>query len=645
MDPFWSCVIFYTAASAVADTVSIKTNFPLQFKNLSQHHLIIRYGSRSFEVSQFGTEQIIILNGSYKNLLPSHSNKHTTLTNLVIIESKSLGVRFPNYIYSSQVLAVFKSLLHKPENVFLIFVKETVRVNWQVMYSRRKTYKQMIKMPAIKLLFTLTSNCDIQSYKFECDSYCHNSLILPSMEVLQKTLTQRSKVNLIHKLLFWNTNRHLIKSHIAYVYSGMYGESKTKRYLCDQVFRKREYHKLYNANYCWAKQMLATEISKAHNITYINAQGEDSYWLYPDSFIRQDETNHLDIKWAHGAYLQYYSGLFAQYCVNGMASQTGMLVFETWITPVNSFVWLVLGLSCLSGSLLLASLSVAWASVKALLNSIFDNMLHISQFFIRSPAHIRKISMLHAIYLLSAFFLYTRYENEITSVVTVEKTVKPFERMHDFFKAGYRIINCNIMHIIRKPKSYYCLQDEDNSEAFILKHKLGNWQQARWNYWYLQQRRASYKRNLGQHVECFNVREEMERKPYFTIVYTLNRHWILQSVQRIHEGGFMNTWNDWAQYSTSNRDRKTFLDPIQERTPDVINFQKLCPVVLFCGFLLCVASLIFFMEVASKQSRSLKVLGKKSKKQLYAEIWIELWKVCVLSLNVGNGHLKVYNKQ
>lgn len=597
MNHVWLHIIVAIPVVAPKISLNTKTEFPLQVGNLKEYHVVIWHGIDYFVTRKFGMEQQIIVNSSYEYTLPSYSNKYTTLKNLAIIEGKLLSYLSPNYIYSNQMLATFKHLLQKSDNVFLIFIKTSKSMEWSAMFSRGFIFKKVLSTPAIKLVFTLDSDSRTQSYKIECDLYCFKTLNPFGLQLLLKSLIDSFAVKQVHKNLFRKGNNHQIKAVVAYVYSKIYEDSLTKNFLCDHIFESRNYHKFSEASYCWAKQMLATEISKVHNISYVYSTKRYSKRLYPDSFILQDDTDQIKPEWANGAYLQYYSGWFVQYCLHEVGNETGTIAYKAWIAPMKRSAWISLTLCWLSGGLVFTLLSKPRVSCNsAILSGLIKNLLRTAQYFIRSPVYLKRISTLDIVILLTALFLYTRYENEITSLVTIEKTIKPFKMMNDFFEAGFRVSTCDSKYLSNKTNNYYCLQSGENSNDFYLRNKLADWQQARWNFWYLQKRRTSYKQMFGKHVDCFSVEEEIEKKPWFMIIHTVNQHWILQTVQWVHEGGFMNKWNDLAQYATSNQDRKTFLDPVTERTPDVIDIRKLGSVVLLCGLLICVSLILFLVE-------------------------------------------------
>lgn len=217
--------------------------------------------------------------------------------------------------------------------------------------------------------------------------------------------------------------------------------------------------------------------------------------------------------------------------------------------------------------------------------------------FIRSSFPFKRKSVLLVLLLFAGIFLSIRYENEITSLVTVEKAMQPFETVAQLFGAGFRIVSCDTRFQWGQQKNYYCSANgtELESDSYFLKNKLSDWKQARWNHWYLSYRKASRKK-FGLHVKCFSVLWEVKKRPWFLVVYTVNRDWILQTVARIHEGGFMLAWNDLAEFANSNQDRQTFIEPVRERSPNFINFWKFCSVLALSALLMGVGLLILLLE-------------------------------------------------
>lgn len=126
---------------------------------------------------------------------------------------------------------------------------------------------------------------------------------------------------------------------------------------------------------------------------------------------------------------------------------------------------------------------------------------------------------------------------------------------------------------------------------------MGKIHQARWKFWHLQKEKAYYKGLYGLNiVECFNFLEEYEIKPWFLVINIVNQDWIMKTIQKVHEGGFMGKWNDWAQFANANQERGTFREPVPDRVPDTIGGRQIWPILILCCAIYFVALVVWCLE-------------------------------------------------
>lgn len=72
---------------------------------------------------------------------------------------------------------------------------------------------------------------------------------------------------------------------------------------------------------------------------------------------------------------------------------------------------------------------------------------------------------------------------------------------------------------------------------------------------------------------------------------------MVQTAERIHEGGFMPKSNDWGLYSETSYDKDTFISPVGEAIPDSIRFNELWSVLLLCLFIHFASFLVLVIEL------------------------------------------------
>ncbi len=81
---------------------------------------------------------------------------------------------------------------------------------------------------------------------------------------------------------------------------------------------------------------------------------------------------------------------------------------------------------------------------------------------------------------------------------------------------------------------------------------------------------------------------------WFNIVNTNNRYWLIKTIERIHEGGFMTAWTQWAFHVQQYSAHKFFQD---EEIPDSIQRKELWSIVLFCLCMIGVSPILLGLEI------------------------------------------------
>ncbi len=92
------------------------------------------------------------------------------------------------------------------------------------------------------------------------------------------------------------------------------------------------------------------------------------------------------------------------------------------------------------------------------------------------------------------------------------------------------------------------------------------------------------------------VQEEVDVIPWFLLISTNNRYWMIQTVERIHEGGFMSKWNDLAFHAEINQNKKKFLEPSHAKAI-AIKINELWSVVVLCMLIHFISLLILGLEL------------------------------------------------
>ncbi len=215
---------------------------------------------------------------------------------------------------------------------FIKKCEETLHIN-----NVCEFYQEFMDTRAVKILVSFSKSCLLTGTKIVYNDHCDKNQIFSYPDHIYFLSFNLPKLLQIHKSCFWNAMNKELTAYIPYkkLYSWFYKESQSKRFMCDMIFKNRNFKELYKADSCWAKQMLASEVSKIHNVTYVVPPKQISRLLYENDFFEN-----LSSKWYEGFYLQYYSGNSYHYCVDSkLRNKTMQLGYDTFVVPMPLNLW------------------------------------------------------------------------------------------------------------------------------------------------------------------------------------------------------------------------------------------------------------------------------------------------------------------
>lgn len=560
----------------------------------------LHFHQRHFQI--WHESQQIILTSTFNQTLSYRFAKNSDLVSVVffLINKSETQVGI-----SSQFLKAMRNLLMST-NTLLVLLTTNSQVTFSRVLKNDWINKCFANTPVLKVLFTFLKSYSLSKTNVICTPYCTSVQSITDLGI--DWLQNLTKQNIfdMHKAYFYSMNNQAISSHIIYQSATFLDETKSKNFLCDRIYKFRLYKLFRSASYCWAKQMLASEIAKVHNVTFLKNKGTS----LETSFFSQDRNANLNLEWYEGLHLQYYSGWSYFYCLDKRPNGTNSeLKFNVWISPMSLPTWIVFIFIWLLASTFLYFKSSRNSLCTATLDkwtSFITNLIFILRVLTKPNDVLSKRNCFNCILLLAGVFLSSRYENQITSVVTAELKQKAYATIAEFLDNGYRMAEgskaegtLKTCYNQNNPLSnqYYCVRDQHLRFYDYVKLKLGWARSARWQHWWLYKYKADFKKMYGPTLDCFHVQEDVEAKPWFLVIYTTNRYWMIQSVERVHEGGFMSKWNDWAQYATNNFDRETYYKNDEGvMKPDIIDQVKLWPVLVLCGGILIASVFVLLIE-------------------------------------------------
>lgn len=127
-----------------------------------------------------------------------------------------------------------------------------------------RNYQTLISTPSFKILLLYSNSGDLLNSHAICNSFCLS--IDPKIN-LTRIKYSRTEILQRHKRYLFNANKKQLQAYIPYTKDNF--QIQFEDLTCDMIFNKRKYAELDQLYHCWAKQMLAYELAKLHNVTYI----------------------------------------------------------------------------------------------------------------------------------------------------------------------------------------------------------------------------------------------------------------------------------------------------------------------------------------------------------------------------------------
>lgn len=120
------------------------------------------------------------------------------------------------------------------------------------------------------------------------------------------------------------------------------------------------------------------------------------------------------------------------------------------------------------------------------------------------------------------------YSNKITSYLTVKNEVAPLQTKRQMLESGYKIVSDKPVSV-NLSREYVFLERFywSNPSTEFVEGKLV-WKVAdTWRDWYIGKFNTNYKTSFGNTVQCNFVVESVDKLPWYLVIYTANRHWIM----------------------------------------------------------------------------------------------------------------------
>lgn len=268
----------------------------------------------------------------------------------------------------------------------------------------------------------------------------------------------------------------------------------------------------------------------------------------------------------YGFHFSTYDAKKAVYCLDVQKNKYAFN-FSTWLKPFQFDIWIVIFVFLMILPMPFVSMQ---NSLKQILGNIVNDVLILLGIFfsVALPIDIKKRMMYIGVSILG-FFLCGIYENIILSRVVLSPKPTKYLNLASILSDEYKIVWFN--------KTVF-LPPQMEFEGFFKLHRLNHllnssfheiklkmpYLQTKAHYLALKNMIFSDESNLPYQLpyfektikfdtekdtRCFTLPEQIESSPSFWEIYTLNRYWLMKSINRMRESGLTEKWDycsNWA---------------------------------------------------------------------------------------------------
>lgn len=514
-------------------------------------------------------------------LIEPFQTRYTQLNNIIIMHDSLVVSKYD--VASSEKFANLTSTTY-------LFMT----TNYQVTLTSNNP---QILYPAIKILVTklpIMEFCQII-----CHGYCRENIITDELP----TEIIRDPVR-FHKATFWNGNGRLVSALGIGYDSYLNYFSQEDRYICSYLVGTAILSGI--AWMCEESLMSVLTLAEVHNISFLllNTQGsaEDMFtFRAADQFLLKHDLTFKTLSGnSYGKVIAGSAHYNLIYCQQNNPGSN----YQLWLHAFPYNVWILFMLSCFAGLLYFKISSI----------KMFD------LFGLILGQEVGRVTGRVVHTLIFAYFMRNFFENTLTSVVLVPPATKLFTslgemvqhnikivyhpRMFEFdpanlFMSDFRrngVANVANETFVKLPENWDLgyVADEFLNPRKGVRYSLIDQANTVVTKTYMLEMNVKEKSNCKD-PSCHRLKQRLNPTfSYFALVM-VNRNWVIISLQRMRDGGFVGKWYEWSQ-SLQNMIIKTAFRAIEQKfsktSIQVVDMEHITPVCYLCAGIYCFAIVV-----------------------------------------------------
>jgi len=601
-------ILFQSGIASVDQSTKLTLDklFPDLTHNWNQYVVYFKNGENkkySFQPNNLILNRVMVVNGSI-NLNDGGTYKYSNTFN-VIIGPILYSSRSSYADVVSETIHTFKDAVIPSRSIFIFF---------QILHQLMDT-SMLPVFPALKVVlhlpFYLESFLDEISVSFICRGYCK----MPPVPIRNSFLLQRYSKSLvdIHSSPFKNSNGKVIPSlaedifgYTLTPYLGLENQG-----VCLALVKRLQGH-------CRTDIMTFLTVGQTLNATMflyrvanigLALHQADRVSTYIDHvvFAASPGLSNYPRSLMSQLLFNKFGSTCLQYCdKNGHDRfHVGYMV---WYEPLSSDIW----------KYIVAVFISIW--IVLLLDPKVKNAVTATPMFIISALgqgnwHPRRYLVIAS----GLTYLYFMYENSLLSIITVVSPPKVLETLRELLDAGFKIIWLVKLAPGIQPFTYYDIEFQINkllprvNDSFFMlenvtqmheivetmetsKQKLAMTNEISLADYILKDARNELLSKWPS-VQCFTLKQTLNRRAFFWKVNTENSYWIQKILMKIVESGLSIQWDEWSNWSAAKRFRVPSAAPATGLQPDYIVLDKILAVMVAWSVLLLMSVIMFCWEI------------------------------------------------
>lgn len=370
-----------------------------------------------------------------------------------------------------------------------------------------------------------------------------------------------------HKSLFWNGHERSIQALRIGTLRYFQRFKREGSQVCWKLIADEKANDL--AHMCESLLLNALTLVDVHNITldtYFNPTstqidaGTSGQLLQSYGFVGH-VPNHL-ISGHVVAGSAHFSPI---YCVKNLHTVT----YKLWTNAFPVEIWVLVNIS------VVVVIIQFWRMKMAM-------VIHVVGMTLGQGVSVKSVKILH--FLVFTYFIRCLFENTLTSVIMVPSEPNLYRNLHEMILDNVKLLftrgawpegesslktyflsdfrQNRVEHLINQSFQEIpdnLANDNDMANKYLIRGKYaalshGNWIKIQAYVYGANILKATH----SELISCHILKQRLNSNLLYFVLYTMNRDWLMSTLERLRDAGLSQVWNNWAEHRLYLREKSKF---------------------------------------------------------------------------------------